>query len=249
MPIAAAGDASPSRPGSEELRTARLSVCRLAGQPDLSGLGPALAPDAQRRHRRPADRRPRPLLRDPHPRREHRRPAARGDGSVFVTYHARKELPIDDRRAVELGMAMFCNEIRHHAEPGWGAGIGAVLPPGAGSILSLHRRASGRRCRSTRTATPCASRPRCWRGRWPRPTRRSRRMMTPCSPVAQLRTPEGRAVADRGRDPGDDAVLGMHRSARSRARSPPRRGPCSASSPRTAPPSRSCATRCAPTWR
>jgi AraC-like DNA-binding protein len=42
-----------------------------------------------------------------------------GDGSMFVTYHLAKELPIDDRQAVELGMALFCNEVRHHAEPDW----------------------------------------------------------------------------------------------------------------------------------
>jgi len=42
-----------------------------------------------------------------------------GDGSLFVTYHMARELPIDDRQLIELGLAMFCNEIRHHAEPDW----------------------------------------------------------------------------------------------------------------------------------
>ena len=42
-----------------------------------------------------------------------------GDGSLFVTYHVARELPVDDRQLIELGLAMFCNEIRHHAEPGW----------------------------------------------------------------------------------------------------------------------------------
>jgi len=41
------------------------------------------------------------------------------DGSLFVTYHLARELPVDDRQLIELGLAMFCNEIRHHAEPGW----------------------------------------------------------------------------------------------------------------------------------
>ena len=42
-----------------------------------------------------------------------------GDGSVFVTYHLAKQSPIDDRQVIELGMAMFCNEMRSHAEPDW----------------------------------------------------------------------------------------------------------------------------------
>ena len=41
------------------------------------------------------------------------------DGSAFVTYHLAKELLIDDRQVIELGMALFCNEIRSHAEPDW----------------------------------------------------------------------------------------------------------------------------------
>src|SRR4051812_15088089 len=44
-------------------------------------------------------------------------PAA--DGSVFVTYQMARELPVDDRQVVELGLALFCNEIRHHAGPRW----------------------------------------------------------------------------------------------------------------------------------
>jgi AraC-like DNA-binding protein len=42
-----------------------------------------------------------------------------GDGSVFVTYHLAKQSPIDDRQVIELGMALFCNEMRSHAEPSW----------------------------------------------------------------------------------------------------------------------------------
>ena len=42
-----------------------------------------------------------------------------GNGSLFVTYHMARELPIDDRQVIELGLALFCNEMRSHAEPRW----------------------------------------------------------------------------------------------------------------------------------
>jgi hypothetical protein len=65
-----------------------------------------------------------------------------GDGSLFVTYHLAKELPIDDRQVVELGLAMFCNEIRHHAEPDWEP-ASVQFSHRAPSDLRLHRRVFG----------------------------------------------------------------------------------------------------------
>jgi AraC-like DNA-binding protein len=64
------------------------------------------------------------------------------DGSLFVTYHLAKELPIDDRQAIELGMAMFCNEVRHHAEPGWEP-ASVQFCHRTPLDLSLHRRVFG----------------------------------------------------------------------------------------------------------
>ncbi len=65
-----------------------------------------------------------------------------GDGSVFVTYHLAKELPIDDRQVIELGLALFCNEIRHHAEPDWEP-ASVQFCHRAPPDLSLHRRVFG----------------------------------------------------------------------------------------------------------
>jgi AraC-like DNA-binding protein len=44
---------------------------------------------------------------------------AASDGSLFVTYSAAKGLRVDDRQTIELGVALFCNELRGHAEPRW----------------------------------------------------------------------------------------------------------------------------------
>jgi AraC-like DNA-binding protein len=65
-----------------------------------------------------------------------------GDGSLFVTYHLAKELPIDDRQVIELGLAMFCNEMRHHAEPDWEP-ASVQFCHRAPSDLRLHRRVFG----------------------------------------------------------------------------------------------------------
>jgi AraC-like DNA-binding protein len=40
-------------------------------------------------------------------------------GGVFVTYHTAKGLPFDDRQTIELGVALFCGELRSHAGAGW----------------------------------------------------------------------------------------------------------------------------------
>ncbi len=47
------------------------------------------------------------------------RTEAGDDGSMFVTYSTGKGIPFDDRQTIELGVALFCNELRNHAEPHW----------------------------------------------------------------------------------------------------------------------------------
>ena len=114
---------------------------RLAGQQDLSGLGPLwlLMRSADTVSQLIAD-----LCRYfvIHTRGAGISAQPAGDGSVFVTYHLAKELPIDDRQVIELGLAMFCNEIRHHAEPGWEP-ASAQFHHRAPPDLSLHRRVFG----------------------------------------------------------------------------------------------------------
>ena len=170
------------------------------------------------------------------------------DGSAFVTYHLAKELPIDDRQVIELGLAMFCNEIRHHAEPDWEP-ASVQFCHRAPPDLSLHRRIFGPalsfdqdrnavRIQAEVLARPLAA-----------ANERSRRMMSAVLAGRQSRTPEAAVSriegAIRAMMPFSACTVGEV-ATHDRA---PRRGPCSASSPRTAPPSRSCATRCAPTWR
>ena len=65
-----------------------------------------------------------------------------GDGSVFVTYHLAKESPIDDRQVIELGVALFCNEMRSHAEPNWQP-ASVQFCHRAPDDLALHRRFFG----------------------------------------------------------------------------------------------------------
>ncbi|MCE9657099.1 MAG: AraC family transcriptional regulator [Burkholderiales bacterium] len=65
-----------------------------------------------------------------------------GDGSVFVTYHLAKQSPIDDRQVIELGMALFCNEMRSHAEANWQP-ASVQFCHRAPDDLSLHRRFFG----------------------------------------------------------------------------------------------------------
>jgi len=64
------------------------------------------------------------------------------DGSLFVTYQLARQLPVDDRQVVELGLALFCNEIRHHAPPGWEP-ASVQFCHRAPSDLRLHRRFFG----------------------------------------------------------------------------------------------------------
>ena len=112
-----------------------------------------------------------------------------GDGSVFVTYHLAKELPIDDRQVIELGLAMFCNEIRHHAEPDWEP-ASVQFCHRAPPDLSLHRRFFGPalsfdqdrnavRIQAEVLARPVAA-----------ADERSRRMMSAVLAGRQSRTPE-----------------------------------------------------------
>ena len=69
-----------------------------------------------------------------------------GDGSLFVTYHLGRQLPTDDRQLIELGLAMFCNEMRHHAEPHWQP-ASVQFCHRSPLDLALHRRFFGPRCR------------------------------------------------------------------------------------------------------
>ena len=161
---------------------------RLAGRQDLSGLGPLwllmrsadtvsqLISDLCRYfviHTRGASVSAQPA----------------GDGSVFVTYHLAKELPIDDRQVVELGLALFCNEIRHHAEADWEP-ASVQFCHRAPTDLSLHRRVFGPalsfdqdrnavRIQAEVLARPVAA-----------ADERSRRMMSAVLAGRQLRTPE-----------------------------------------------------------
>jgi hypothetical protein len=160
---------------------------RLAGRQDLSGLGPLwllmrsadtvsqLISDLCRYfviHTRGASVSAQPA----------------GDGSVFVTYHLAKELPIDDRQVVELGLALFCNEIRHHAEPDWEP-ASVQFCHRAPTDLSLHRRVFGPalsfdqdrtavRIQAEVLARPVAA-----------ADERSRRMMSAVSPAASCARP------------------------------------------------------------
>jgi AraC-like DNA-binding protein len=114
---------------------------RLAGRQDLSGLGPLwlLMRSADNVGQLIADLARYFVI--------HTRGASIGtqpaaDGSLFVTYHMARELPIDDRQLIELGLAMFCNEIRHHAEPGWEP-ASVQFCHRAPDDLALHRRFFG----------------------------------------------------------------------------------------------------------
>jgi len=64
------------------------------------------------------------------------------NGGLFVTYHTAKGLPFDDRQMVELGVALFCNELRGHAAPGWQP-ASVQLCHSAPDDLSWHRRLFG----------------------------------------------------------------------------------------------------------
>ena len=160
---------------------------RLAGRQDLSGLGPLwllmrsadtvsqLIDDLSRYfviHTRGASIGTQPA----------------GDGSVFVTYHLAKQLPIDDRQVIELGLAMFCNEIRHHAEPDWEP-ASVQFCHRAPSDLSLHRRFFGPALsfdqdrNAVRVQAEVLSRPLAAAGE------RSRRVMSAVLAGRQMRTP------------------------------------------------------------
>jgi AraC-like DNA-binding protein len=65
------------------------------------------------------------------------------DGSVFVTYTTAKGLPVDDRHTIELGIALFCNELREHAEPRWQP-ASVQFCHAAPADLGWHRRFFGR---------------------------------------------------------------------------------------------------------
>ena len=110
------------------------------------------------------------------------------DGSLFVTYQLGRQLPSDDRQVVELGLALFCNEIRHHAEPGWEP-ASVQFCHRAPSDLRLHHRFFGPalsfdqdrnavRIQAEVLARPLAAR-----------DERSRRMMNALFAGRQLRTP------------------------------------------------------------
>jgi AraC-like DNA-binding protein len=63
-------------------------------------------------------------------------------GGVFVIYHTAKGLPFDDRQTIELGVALFCNELRSHAGPGWQP-ASVQLCHSRPDDLSWHRRLLG----------------------------------------------------------------------------------------------------------
>ena len=65
-----------------------------------------------------------------------------GDGSLFVIYNLARELPVDDRQVIELGLALFCNEMRSHAEPRWQP-ASVQFCHRAPPDLGLHRRFFG----------------------------------------------------------------------------------------------------------
>ena len=140
MPVAAAGVVAFLAQAAKSCDCPTFGL-RLAGEQDLSGLGPLwllmrsadtvaqLIDDLSRYfviHTRGASISAQPA----------------GDGSAFVTYHLAKELPIDDRQVIELGLAMFCNEIHHHAEPDWEP-ASVQFCHRASPDLSLHRRVFG----------------------------------------------------------------------------------------------------------
>ena len=110
------------------------------------------------------------------------------DGSLFVTYQMGRQLPVDDRQVIELGMALFCNELRHHAEPQWEP-ASVQFCHRAPSDLRLHRRFFGPalsfdqdrnavRVQAEVLARPLAA-----------ANERSRRMMSAVLAGRQLRTP------------------------------------------------------------
>jgi AraC-like DNA-binding protein len=113
---------------------------------------------------------------------------AADDGSLFVTYQMGRQLRGDDRQVIELGMALFCNELRHHAPPQWEP-ASVQFCHRAPSDLRLHRRFFGPaisfdqdrnavRVQAEVLARPLAA-----------ANERSRRMMSAVLAGRQLRTP------------------------------------------------------------
>ena len=140
MPVAAAGVVAFLAQAAKTCDCPTFGL-RLAGRQDLSGLGPLwlLMRSADTVGQLVADLSRYFVL---HTRGASIGAQPAGDGSLFVTLHLAKELPIDDRQVVEMGLAMICNEIRHHAEPDWNPASVQFChrPP---SDLRLHRRAFG----------------------------------------------------------------------------------------------------------
>lgn len=64
------------------------------------------------------------------------------DGSMFVTYNMARGLVADDRQTIELGVALFCNELRSHAEPRWQP-VAVQFCHRAPADISLHLRFFG----------------------------------------------------------------------------------------------------------
>ena len=140
MPVAAAGVVAFLAQAAASCRCPTFGL-RLASRQDLSGLGPLwlLMRSAGNVGQLIADLARYFVI--------HTRGASVGtqpaaDGSLFVTYHMARELPVDDRQLIELGLAMFCNEIRHHAEPGWEP-ASVQFCHRAPDDLRLHRRFFG----------------------------------------------------------------------------------------------------------
>ena len=63
-------------------------------------------------------------------------------GGRVVTYSMANGLPADDRQSIEIGIAMFCNELRSHAPPGWQP-RSVQLRHAAAADLRWHRRFFG----------------------------------------------------------------------------------------------------------
>ena len=110
------------------------------------------------------------------------------DGGLFVTYQMARELPADDRQVVELGLALFCNELRHHAEPLWEP-ASVQFCHRAPPDLRLHRRFFGPALSFDQDRNAVRIQPEVLGRPLAAADERSRRMMSAVLAGRQLRTP------------------------------------------------------------
>lgn len=111
-----------------------------------------------------------------------------GDGGLVVTYQIAREMPVDDRQVVELGLALFCNEIRHHAEPHWEPAAVQFCHK-APADLRLHRRFFGPALFFDQERNAVRIQPEVLARPLAAADERSRRMMSAVLAGRQLRTP------------------------------------------------------------